>query len=213
MITIGIAEDIRNLAEALRDKVQLDPELSVSWLAENGEVALQRLRAGEVVDLILMDIRMPLKNGIATTRELKQNWPDVAVVMSTVFDDEDHILEAILAGAEGYLMKDTPPARIHAAVREALSGGAPMSPLIAGKALQLIRKNDAAPKTSVPEQYNLTPREREILDLLIDGLSYQKIADQLFISYGTVRKHVENIYRKLEVHGKVEAIHKVSGGQ
>ena len=213
MLRIGITEDIKRLADALKEKVELDPNISVIWMCPNGQEALKILEADAEVDLILMDIRMPVMDGIEATREISGRWPQIPIVMSTVFDDEEYILQAILAGAQGYLLKDTQPLKIHEAIREALDGGAPMSPLIAGKALKLIRKNELESKVNIPEQYSLTTREVEILDLLVLGLVYQKIADQLFISYGTVRKHVEHIYRKLEVHGKVEAIRKVSHGK
>lgn len=212
LIRIGIAEDNPRMAEALRAKVELVPEYKVLWMAPDGKEALRQLEEGNAVDLILMDIRMPNMNGIEATGLVQQQYPEIAVVMSTVFDDEDHLLGAILAGATGYLMKDTAPGAIHAAIQQALEGGAPMSPLIAGKALQLIRNQETPGKPEAPDRYQLTPREKEILALLADGDSYQKIADRLFISYGTVRKHVEHIYRKMEVHGKVEAIRKLNQG-
>lgn len=213
MLRIGIAEDIRRLAEALRDKLELSPEFEVRWMAGNGSEAIRWVEKGFDVDVILMDIRMPEMDGIEATQIMTEKWPAIPVIMCTVFDDEDHILGAILAGARGYLLKDAPPRKIHESIREALDGGAPMSPLIAGKALKLIRQNQQQPKGFIPEQYNLSDREMEILNLLVEGLTYQLIADQLFISYGTVRKHVENIYRKLEVHGKAEAIKKVNDGK
>lgn len=210
MLQIAITEDIKNLALALKARIELHPEMRVIWMRGNGREAVQALEAGEIPDVIMMDIRMPVMDGIEATTLISGKWPDIPIIMCTVFDDEEYILQAILAGAKGYLMKDAPPDKIHASVQEALAGGAPMSPLIAAKALKLIRGNQAAPTTSVPEEYNLTARETEILDLLVEGETYQQIADRLFISYGTVRKHVENIYRKLEVHGKVEAIRKVN---
>lgn len=212
-LRIVIAEDKPRLAEVLRSKVELDPESVVDWIAPNGRIALEKLEAGGPADLMLMDIQMPVMNGIEATSIIAQRWPEMPIVMATVMDDADHILQAILAGATGYLIKDTPPRQIHRAIREALEGGSPMSPLIATKALALIRRNQEAPKTNIPAEYKLTTREAEILQLLVDGLTYQKIADQLFISYGTVRKHVEHIYRKLEVHGKMEAIRKVRDGK
>jgi len=212
MIRTAIVDDIFGLSKALKEKVELSPDFEVCWVASNGEEALDCLKRDAELDVILMDIRMPVLDGIATTEIISTQYPHIKVIMSTVFDDEDHLLKAILSGAKGYLLKDAPPRKIHSAIEEVMEGGAPMSPKVAGKALQLIRQAEALPKMSIPEHYQLTRRETEILGELIDGLSYQKIADKLFISYGTVRKHIEHVYRKLEVHGKVEAIRKIANG-
>ena len=212
MIRTAIVEDISRLAEALKEKVELSSEYEICWIAGNGQQALDRLAEASEIDVILMDIRMPVMDGIAATKAISAEFPHIKVIMSTVFDDEGHILEAILAGAKGYLLKDASPKRIHTSIKEVLEGGAPMSPLVASKALRLIRQVEVMPKQSIPEKYQLTKRETEILGELVKGLSYQQIADHLFISYGTVRKHIEHVYRKLEVHGKVEAIRKVANG-
>jgi DNA-binding NarL/FixJ family response regulator len=159
-----------------------------------------------------MDINMPEMNGIEATAFITNRWPNIKIIMSTVFDDEQNLFNAIMAGASGYLLKDEPPQKIHRSIYEALEGGAPMSPLIAKKALSMI-------KTGVPEEskkeiidYGLTDREIEVLEHLSKGLSYEQIADNLFISYGTVRKHVENTYRKLKVNNRIEAIDKAKKG-
>ena len=131
--------------------------------------------------------------------------------MSTVFDDEHYIFDAIMAGASGYLMKEEPPAKIHRSIYEALEGGAPMSPAIARKSLEIMRKGKPSEEKTPSEDYNLTNRETEMLEHLAKGLSYEQIADNLFISYGTVRKHIENVYKKLKVHNKVEAVQKAQG--
>ncbi len=186
-IQIGIVDDIPGLAEALKTKAELNPRYQVRWVALHGKAAIEQLEATGPVDLLLMDIQMPVMNGIEATSHISQRWPQIPIVMATVMDDADNILNAILAGATGYLLKDTPPREIHRALEEALEGGAPMSPLIATKALALIRRNQQAPTSRVAEEHDLTPREKEILELLVEGLTYQKIADRLFISYGTVR--------------------------
>jgi len=123
--------------------------------------------------------------------------------MATVFEDENHIFDAILAGADGYLLKDETPENLHRCLQEALEGGAPMSPAIARKSLQMLRR--AAPVPAAPD-HNLTPREVEILEQLSRGLSYQQVADNLFVSPGTVRTHIEHVYRKLQVNNKTSAV-------
>jgi len=152
-----------------------------------------------------MDIQMPIMDGIEATRELKQKYPHIKVIVSTVFDEENYIMEAIMAGANGYLLKDERPEKLIEAIREGMDGGAPMSSSVARKALNLIRygvKDEEASEVN----FNLTKRETEILEQLATGLNYNQIAENLFISPGTVRKHIENIYQKLHVHNKVEAV-------
>jgi DNA-binding NarL/FixJ family response regulator len=130
--------------------------------------------------------------------------------MCTVFDDDQNIFDAIMAGACGYILKDEPPVKVHRAIYEAIEGGAPMSQMIAKKALTLLR--NGMPRQEVSEDYELTKRELEVLEQIAKGLSYDQISGNLFISYGTARKHVENIYKKMKVHNKIEAIEKAKKG-
>lgn len=211
MIRIAIAEDITRIAETLKEKVELAPDFKVQFIASNGKEMIQMLQKNHNVDVILMDINMPEQNGIDTTKQVITRWPNIKIVMSTVFDDEHYIFDAIMAGASGYLMKDEPPAKIHRSIYEALEGGAPMSPAIARKSLEIMRKGKPSEEKIPSEDYNLTNRETEMLEHLAKGLSYEQIADNLFISYGTVRKHIENVYKKLKVHNKVEAVQKAQG--
>jgi DNA-binding NarL/FixJ family response regulator len=145
-------------------------------------------------------------DGIEATKIINSRWPQIKIVMCTVFDDEDHIFQAILAGALGYMMKDESPANLFQAIDECLVGGAPMSPAIAKKSLDMLRRGAPQTQSFDAEQYNLSKREIEILEQLSRGLTYNLIADNLFISSGTVRKHIENVYRKLQVNNKVEAL-------
>jgi len=205
-IRILIAEDNSRLARTLIDKLNLfDSELTVRGWEPNGKALLQHLEVDAHVDLVLMDIQMPIMDGIEATRELKQKYPHIKVIVSTVFDEENYIMEAIMAGANGYLLKDERPEKLIEAIREGMDGGAPMSSSVARKALNLIRygvKDEEASEVN----FNLTKRETEILEQLATGLNYNQIAENLFISPGTVRKHIENIYQKLHVHNKVEAV-------
>ncbi len=174
------------------------------WHVPSGAHLLDRLEEDHNVDVILMDINMPELDGISATEKVKQLYPQLKVIMSTVFDEEDYILKAIMAGANGYLLKDEKPGKIHASIAEVLEGGALMSAAIAAKALGLIRYGSQ--KTESPIDYGLTNRETQILEQLAAGRNYQEIAENLFISPSTVRKHIENIYQKLQVHNKVEAV-------
>lgn len=210
MMNIIITEDLPQLALALRNKVELAPEFTVKHMAKNGKDLVTYLQKDHQVDVILMDINMPIMNGIDATRTVSERWPAIKIVMCTVFDDEYYLFDAIMAGASGYLLKEEPPAKIHKSIYEALEGGAPMSAEIARKSLNLIRKGTPKKEKNIAEEYNLTTREHEILVALSKGLSYEQIASNLYISYGTVRKHVENCYRKLRVHSKVEAINKLN---
>lgn len=207
MIKIAIAEDISKLAQALKEKVELGMEFKVVSISPNGNALIQKLEESHAVDVIIMDINMPEKNGIETTEFIVNRWPHIKIIMSTIFDDEQNLFDAIMAGASGYLLKDEPPAKVHRAIYEAIEGGAPMSQTIAKKALSLLR-NGTPQATIEQEDYQLTKRELEVLEQIAKGLSYDQISDNLFISYGTARKHVENIYRKMQVHNKIEAIEK-----
>jgi DNA-binding NarL/FixJ family response regulator len=150
---------------------------------------------------------MPVLDGVATVAEIKTHWPQVLVLMYTVFDDDDKLFQAIRAGADGYLLKGTPVGDLHRYIEEALAGGAPMSPIIARKSLRLLRNRDTAKTANnIAAVEQLTDREIEVLTHLASGLTYQRIADNLFISLGTVRKHVEHIYRKLRVDNRTRAV-------
>lgn len=210
MIKVAIAEDIPQLAAALKDKVELGPEFQVKHIAKNGKGLVNFLQKDHNVDVILMDINMPEMNGIQATEVISNRWPQIKIVMSTVFSDEHYIFDSIMVGATGYLMKDEPPAKIHKAIYEAMEGGAPMSTDIARKSLSLIRQGKPKKEKDLSKEFDLTPREIEILEHLSKGNSYEQVADNLFISYGTVRKHVENCYRKLRVHNRTEAINKIN---
>jgi len=208
MIRVGITEDIERLALAMRQKLELSPDFQVKFMAANGSEAIRQLNKDHQVDVILMDIQMPEMDGIEATRRITDRWPQIKIIMSTVFDDDQHLIRSIMAGAGGYLLKDERPERIHKAIYEILEGGAPMSPSIAMKTLRLLKNGGKFENEQWLEHFDLTDREQEVLVHLSKGLSYEQIADNLNISYGTVRKHIENTYRKLQVSGRTEALNK-----
>jgi DNA-binding NarL/FixJ family response regulator len=156
-------------------------------------------------DIILMDIGLPHISGIEGVHTVKSVYTKMLVLMFTVFEDDDNIFDAIRSGASGYLLKKTPPEEIVEAIRELYDGGAPMSAIIARKVIQSFQSQHA----SQLQGFNLTPRETEILYSLVDGFSYKKIAEKHFISISTIRTHICNIYHKLHVNSKSEAVAKV----
>jgi DNA-binding NarL/FixJ family response regulator len=206
MIKIAIAEDKHVIAETLKEKIELNVDFGVKLMASNGKELLEQIKDALFVDVIFMDINMPIMDGIAATEFIAKNHPQIKIIMCTVFDDEENIFRAIQAGASGYILKDESPARIHRYIYETLDGGAPMNPLIARKALKMIRATPAAPQKKV--DYGLSERELQLLEQLSKGITYEQIADNLFISYGTVRTHFQNIYKKMQVHNKLEAVNK-----
>ena len=158
-------------------------------------------------DVILMDIDLPGMNGIEAVGKINQTHPEIMVIMQTVFNDNERIFQSITAGASGYLLKNTSPVRILESIREAATGGAPMTPSIAHKILEVFRSKKPALPTK--DQSQLNERQQEILDCIFNGMSYKLIAEKLFISVETVRYHVKNIYEILHVHSRDELISKV----
>jgi DNA-binding NarL/FixJ family response regulator len=205
-IRLAIADDNTFALKAIVEKLKGTPDIFVKLTAFDGVELLHALQRDAVMDVVLMDIQMPELNGIETTRQVKRLYPQLKVIMLTTFDDDEKIFESIMAGASGYLLKDEPEEKIINALHEAMQGGAAMSPGIALKALNLIR-NPFTPGTT-PTDFGLTKREVELLEQLKGGLSYEQAAVNLFISTGTVQKHIGNIYRKLQVNNKVEAVQK-----
>lgn len=161
-------------------------------------------------DLVLMDIDMPNVNGIEGVLIIRKKYPDLIILMQTVFEDDEKLFACIRAGADGYILKKTQPQDLLNAIAEALQGGAPMTPSIARQVLRYIGSIDHKKKT---EDFNLTAREREILSLLVEGLSYKMIANKCSISIPTVNTHIQHIYEKLQVNTAVEAVTKAIGNK
>ncbi len=203
---ISIVDDNTFLILAIKEKLSFFPDLDFRFSALNGQEIVDKLEENHAVDLILMDIEMPIMNGIQATAEIKMRYPHIKIVMLTVFDNDENIFNAIKAGADGYLLKETKPDELHQGIVDTMNGGAAMNPSIAIKTLRLLRNPIVNIDSEDKEKIKLTDRETEVLEQLSKGLSYSIIADNLFISSGTVRKHIENIYKKLQVHNKIEAI-------
>jgi DNA-binding NarL/FixJ family response regulator len=208
MKKIVIVDDNAFLTKAIQEKLSFFEDFNLKFTAINGEDLLAKLEKNHNIDLILMDIEMPKMNGIEATEQVKNRYPHIKIIMLTVFDNDENIFKSIKAGADGYLLKEVNPKDLHQGIIETLNGGATMTPSIAMKTLKLFRNPITFQNIPNNEEYNLTGREMELLEQLSKGLKYNTIADNLFISSGTIRKHVENIYTKLQVNNKLEAIQK-----
>lgn len=210
---IGIVDDKQQNRSTLRDELSLSENLRVVLLAKNGLDFLQQMKElgeHERPQVVLMDIEMPEMDGISAVTSAKVLYPDIHFLMLTIFDDEDKIFEAIRGGANGYLLKDEKIQVIEEFIRQIMEvGGVPMSPSIARKAMNMLARtprNDSGTPAEVTEDTALSDREFEVLNLLVQGYDYRIIAEKLFLSAHTVRKHIANIYSKLQVTSKAQAI-------
>jgi DNA-binding NarL/FixJ family response regulator len=195
-------EDLAEVREGLVDLVQSDEELSMVSSFKDAESAAQKLPELKA-DIVLMDINLPGMSGIDCIRSIKEKCPGTQFMMFTVYENDDKVLEALQAGATGYLLKRTKPEQILESIKELNQGGSPMSSNIARKLLNIFLHEKKATRKEV-----LSDRENEVLQLLADGLLYKEIADRLYIGHGTVRQHLHNIYEKLHVHNRTEAVNK-----
>jgi len=200
-IKVAIVEDQKQIREGLATLISGTPGYRTVGSFNSMEQALIRIE-WEPPDVVLLDIGLPGMNGIEGARQLKSRYPVLQTLMLTIYTDNEYVFEAVCAGASGYILKDTPPTKLLEAIRELHEGGAPMSPEIARKVVTMFQK--VAPTKS--EEYQLSPREMEILRLLADGHSYKTAATALSVSQDTVRFHIRNTYEKLHVHSKSEAV-------
>lgn len=208
-LKICIAEDNYFLVKAIKEKLSFFEDISVKFHANNGAELIGKLEDNHQVDVILMDIQMPEMDGIKATELVKNKYPQIKIIMLTVLDDDDYVFNAIKAGANGYLLKEIDAENLYKSILEVTEGGAPMTPSIALKTLNLLRNpNVLDAKPNDQEEIKLSKRETEILIQLSKGLNYNDISENLIISPSTVRKHIENIYKKLQVHSKMEAVMK-----
>jgi len=201
-IRVSIVEDLTEIREGLVDLVRSDRELSLVGSFEDAESAVQQLPELQA-DIVLMDINLPGMSGIDCIKTVKEKCPGTQFMMFTVYENDDKVLQAMQAGATGYLLKRTKPEQILESIKELNQGGSPMSSNIARKLLNIFIHEKKAAKKEV-----LSDRENEVLQLLADGLLYKEIADRLYIGHGTVRQHLHNIYEKLHVHNRTEAVNK-----
>lgn len=206
-IKIAIIDDHNFLIQSIKDRLSFFDTIEVIHTANNGKQAIDYTQKNSNFDLILMDIDMPEMNGIQATKIIKEQFPHIKILMLTIYDDDENIFQAIQAGADGYLLKEINPDDLNQAINDTIQGGAAMTPSIALKTLNLLRNPLNAKKEIIEYDIEqLSKREIEILELLAKGFTHTIIAENLFITSSTVRKHIENIYQKLQVHSKVEAV-------
>ena len=201
IIRAAIVEDQRLTREGLRDLIVASEGLVCVGAWGSMEEALSSPLAPPP-DVMLVDLGLPGMSGIEGIAALRRRCPQTALVVLTVYEDNDRVFQALCAGATGYLLKNTPPAKLLESIREAVSGGSPMSPEIARLVVELFRKFHPPERA----QYNLTPHELRLLKLLVEGHSYKTAAAELGVTVNTIAFHIQNIYGKLQVHSKSEAV-------
>ena len=205
-VRVALVEDDNDLRLSLKSLLEKSSWLRVVADYADAESALEDM-ARSRPDVVLMDVNLPKMTGVECVKQLKTILPQTNILMLTVHDDNDSLFTSILAGADGYLLKDTVPSRLLAAIEEVRSGGSPMTPQIARRVVQCFRKND--PVRAKME--NLTPREMEVLEQLALGSRYKEISDKLGISLDGIRFHIRGVYNKLHVHSRTEAVLKYLG--
>jgi DNA-binding NarL/FixJ family response regulator len=202
-ITVAIIEDERDIRECLSVLVNGTPGYACIGSYRTMEEALDKIPY-QLPDVVLSDIRLPGMSGIEGVKILKERYPELLVLMLTVYDDDERIFDAMCAGACGYLLKKTPPARLLESLGEAVQGGAPMSPEVARRVIALFREI----RPPARADYQLTPHETRLLKLFVEGHNYKTAATELRVSVNTINFHVRSIYEKLQVHSRSEAVAK-----
>ncbi len=201
--TVVVVEDDKGLREQLVQILESTPDIQCMGAYTSAEEALPQILANNP-DVVLMDIKLPHMSGIQCVAEIKKTSPNLQVIMVTVYEDSERIFRALKAGANGYLVKSSPPEQLLAAIRDVSQGGAPLSSHIASKVVKHFHMVGNSPT----ESENLSPREREVLDLLAEGFIYKEIGDKLNIGTATVRTYVKNICQKMHVRSRLEAVAK-----
>ncbi len=202
-IAVAIVEDDEEIRANLGYRIGGNPSFRLVAACGDAESACAELPR-QKADVVLMDINLPAMDGVECVRRLKPQMPGAQFIMLTVYEDNNRLFKSLMAGASGYLLKRTTPAKLFAAIREAREGGSPMTPQIARKVVQHFQNANA--DGAAPELERLTARETEVLEQLAKGFRYKEIVDNLVISDGTLHTHIRNIYDKLHVHSRTEAV-------
>jgi DNA-binding NarL/FixJ family response regulator len=201
VIKTAVIEDMRDIREGLATLINFTEGFRCTGSYRSVEEALAKLK-DDVPDVLLSDIGLPGMSGIEGIRLIKERYPQMQVLMLTVYDDDDRIFDALCAGASGYLLKRTSPAKLLENIREAMSGGAPVSPEVASRVIKFFRELRVPDR----EDYELTAHETRLLKLLTEGYNYTTAAEKLGVSYNTIKFHVRHIFDKLQVHSRSEAV-------
>lgn len=209
-IRVAIFEDNKLVREALEAILNGTPGFNCTGAFSDGTSCVEKIRKSSP-DVVLMDIEMPGPDGIEVTRQLSANFPDIKIVIQTVFNDSEKIFQALCSGASGYILKNDPPGKYLDAIREVYNGGSAMNVSVARKVVSFFNANRFLAPVPGQADVELSDREKEILKLMTEGLDFKMIADKACISYDTVRTHVKHIYKKLHVSSRAEAI--IKGGQ
>ena len=203
---VCVFDDSKKVRDALSVILKGTPGYEWAGGFPDAKNVIQDIRKADP-DVVLMDIEMPGISGIEAVKLVHQHYPSLPVIMQTVFEDDDKVFYSICFGASGYLLKNTPPAQMLQAINEAVGGGAPLTPAIARKVLMLFRNHPPSQEVA-KEDYNLSAREKEVLEALVKGFGLKMVAAELNISYDTVRTHIKHIYEKLHVASMTEAVSK-----
>lgn len=204
-IKVAIVEDKPELLANLKLILSYYKDLEIVGTFTNAEDFIQAIGPGTMPDVVIMDINLPGVSGIEAVETLKPKYPSLQFLMCIIYEDEENIYQSLCAGAAGYVLKNTPPEKFLEAIRDIHNGGSPMSPNIARKVVLSFQNRNR----KAEEYENLTSREKELLDFLAKGYRYKEIAAELFISVETVRTHIRNIYEKLQVNSRTEALNKI----
>jgi DNA-binding NarL/FixJ family response regulator len=200
-IQVAIVEDDDEIRASLSARISGSSSLELVSCCADAETALAELPRSKP-EVVLMDINLPKMDGVECVRRLKSQLPDTQFVMLTVYEDNNRLFQSLTAGASGYLLKRTPPAKLLAAIREAQAGGSPMTPQIARRVVQHFRRLP----TPCSDLENLTPRENDVVDQLAKGFRYKEIVENLGISQGTLNGYIRSVYQKLHVQSRTEAV-------
>jgi DNA-binding NarL/FixJ family response regulator len=203
MIKVLICDDQEVVCEGLKAILRTEPEIEVSGIAHNGNQALELIQKSQP-DVVLMDLKMPVMNGIQATRRIHDQYPDVHVLVLTTYDADEWVFDAIRSGANGYLLKDTPREELIAAIKGTAAGRTHIDPGIAGKLFSHIAQSTTPPNTAIID--TLSDRECEILGLIAHGFTNSTIAERLYLSEGTVKNYVSSIFTKLGVSDRTQAV-------
>jgi len=204
MISVAIIEDIKDIRESIKEFITLQQDLVCSLAVESVEDFLSSSTTKTVVDVLLLDIDLPGISGINGMEFIKAKYPEIDIIMVTIYEDHEKIFSALKAGAAGYLLKTTPFPKLKEAIIDIQSGGAPMEPIIARKVIEFFNR----PSKFKDEKSELTTKESQIVNYLVDGFTYRKIAETLNNSIETIRHHVKNIYKKLHINSRAELMKK-----